>query len=816
MAIYKQDIVNINLESGSIFRSFLNKSIGHKDDDADRFGVRVFRDGEAVDLSGLSCQAVFMAPNGVNIALTSYGTVSGNVAYVTLPPACYDYEGQFCLAIKLVGGGVTSTVRIVDGMVERTGTSGAVTPTGAVPTYQEILSVYDDMVAATAAANLALAEEFDATKAYPSGKLLINDGNLYRLTADHAAGTTWANTSKVSTNFGDEVSGLKSALAHNIDILDYKLGNVDFVYNSVDISIAYTGGVQGTVGSAINITSTASYKYVIITPVEEKEIYIFTIPQTTSGNYPYYVYATDDNGIILDRFAPVPGTAGTNEYWVIAPVGCKKFYFMYKSSETTQAAKIIKYSDLQGQIDGKSDENMVTLVRDYIAENFDNYDFPIDTSIQTSQTGGLQGELGGSINVTSSSSYKYVNFTVESGDLVRISIPQTTSNSYPYYIFGLDSLDKIIMQDAPMKAVAGVYSYIIPVLDDIKKMYVMYKAGETSQNIAITKYTKQASLEALRDGIADTGMATVIEHNLNRRCLNFSFITDTHANGYENAVCRASKNIELYKRVSNTEMLDFACHGGDVISAYGTSRNDYLKEYIKYFKDYNGFTVPLYFAKGNHENNAEEGYSAEMALSMSQYYMIAQQRNYGKVVVNPEAPYDGYYYVDIDDIKIRLIVLNMFRDPTGGTSMNVGTKQTNWFYNTALNFQSKETPTDWNVLVVSHFHYSDTNDITKIMQAFNDKGTTYGSYTFASGTGGYLIAHIHGHAHADLYSNEYGYNQIGVRRGFANIIRYNTEEEYCFDVFTVDTVEKKLYETRFGTGDSREYTWGEVSDIVTE
>ena len=110
MAVYKSDIVNVNLESGSIFRNFLNNSIGYKDDDADRFGIRAFRDGVPVDLSGMSCQAVFMAPNGVKIALTSYGNVSGNEAYVTLPPACYDYEGQFCLAIKLVGGGVTSAV----------------------------------------------------------------------------------------------------------------------------------------------------------------------------------------------------------------------------------------------------------------------------------------------------------------------------------------------------------------------------------------------------------------------------------------------------------------------------------------------------------------------------------------------------------------------------------------------------------------------------------------------------------------------------------------------------------------------------------
>ena len=146
MALFHQDIADIDLESGSIHRSFLNHSIGTADSAANRFGVRVFRKGNPVDLSGVSCQGFFRNSRGENIALTSYGTVSGNVAFVTLPQACYNYSGNFTLSIKLVGSGVTGTMRIVDGVVDNTNTSGAVAPTGSVPTYQEILSVYDEMV----------------------------------------------------------------------------------------------------------------------------------------------------------------------------------------------------------------------------------------------------------------------------------------------------------------------------------------------------------------------------------------------------------------------------------------------------------------------------------------------------------------------------------------------------------------------------------------------------------------------------------------------------------------------------------------------
>lgn len=146
MAIYHEDIVDIELESGNIHRSFAKHSIGSGDAAANRFGVRVLRAGVAVALAGVVCQGYFRNANGENIALTSHGTIAGNVAYVTLPQACYNVEGNFTLSLKLVGGGVTGTMRIVDGVVDNTGTTGAVAPTGSVPTYQEVLAVYEEMV----------------------------------------------------------------------------------------------------------------------------------------------------------------------------------------------------------------------------------------------------------------------------------------------------------------------------------------------------------------------------------------------------------------------------------------------------------------------------------------------------------------------------------------------------------------------------------------------------------------------------------------------------------------------------------------------
>lgn len=145
MALYKEDIVDIDLAKDRLHRSFLPHSIGTGDVAANRFGIRVFRNGEEESLTGCSCFGYFRDPMGNNIALTSHGTIDGNLAYITLPQACYNYDGQFTLAIKLIGGGVTGTMRIVDGVVDNTNTGGAVAPTETVPTYTEVLAVYDQM-----------------------------------------------------------------------------------------------------------------------------------------------------------------------------------------------------------------------------------------------------------------------------------------------------------------------------------------------------------------------------------------------------------------------------------------------------------------------------------------------------------------------------------------------------------------------------------------------------------------------------------------------------------------------------------------------
>lgn len=141
MAVYRENIIDIELETGTLHRSFLNHSVGEGDSSGNRYGVRVFRNGSPVNLTGVTVLGYFIRPDETTIIIQ--GATNGNEAYVVLANACYAKEGNFSLAIKLSGGGVTGTMRIVDGTVINTTTDAVYDPGGVVPDINELMAVIE-------------------------------------------------------------------------------------------------------------------------------------------------------------------------------------------------------------------------------------------------------------------------------------------------------------------------------------------------------------------------------------------------------------------------------------------------------------------------------------------------------------------------------------------------------------------------------------------------------------------------------------------------------------------------------------------------
>ena len=166
MANYREDIVSIELTGGNIHRAFMQKTIGGGDDRANRFGVRVYRNGEPEQMTG-SCFGLFIRADGATVAIEN-GTISGNLAYVTLPEACYAVEGVFTLAIKITYGGEKVTMRIVDGVVSRTSTDVAVDPGTIIPSVEALIEEIENVKETIPQDYTELSTGFDA-------KYLIND-----------------------------------------------------------------------------------------------------------------------------------------------------------------------------------------------------------------------------------------------------------------------------------------------------------------------------------------------------------------------------------------------------------------------------------------------------------------------------------------------------------------------------------------------------------------------------------------------------------------------------------------------------------------
>lgn len=144
MAIYKRNIRNIELDGGMVIREILPYPLCKGDDLADLFGVEVLQNGEPVDLTDVSCTGYFIRQDEATVVVS--GTVIGNTAWVILPESCYVKEGHFSLAVTLNGGGVTGTMRIIDGMVAKTTTDTIVDPGTLVPSIEDLIQAIDDAI----------------------------------------------------------------------------------------------------------------------------------------------------------------------------------------------------------------------------------------------------------------------------------------------------------------------------------------------------------------------------------------------------------------------------------------------------------------------------------------------------------------------------------------------------------------------------------------------------------------------------------------------------------------------------------------------
>lgn len=854
MAVYKRDLANIELESGTIFRSFMGNTIGSGDNNANRFGVRVFRNGQPVDLTGCSCQGIFINAEGTPIALTSYGTVSGNVAYITLPPACYNVEGNFTLAIKLVGDGITGTMRIVDGIVSNTGTNGAVAPTGSVPTYQEIIAQFDEMQAATEAAELVNEKAFRTIAAFTDGtKNLVDPGEL--ITADLQNGVVVDGTHYV-TGYIPVEEGETYVFSGNCMKGTYENAFYDeakdFISRDFGKVITVPSGAmfmrvefQETVGiDEVRVMIEKGDKPGVYTPYLQTDE-VETVESLVSGGsgnrhlawQAGLTYNSETGEAASDTdYKRVSTPEGTwNEFrsgcTLTIASGARAVVYRYdmeshafigqsgwKTGSVYLPAKYA-YKFVLGAVGDSLGE---TLTEGYS----ENYAFTVPTIMDyITEIRAGQNEMKSAEGIVAlewQADLAYVSATgepAENRNTARISTPAdvyyeseigfeaSVDAGYRYYVYkyaktahtfvgteGWITGRKHLNPDYAYKIVfAKTDNTEMDVLDTYH--FQLAETAEDTEGGALKKYAGQIRAtvtEAMADRDPDT--------------LSVVFVTDSHYSGSYDT----REHMDIAAEMATLMGADFLIHGGDVINGYAESRLANKEYFAPMMENMKKTTRPVMYALGHHElygvGRAAQYMNDPTAMTVADVIGMwgKDTRWIGDVHYSSDK---SSYYFDVNGV--RVIVIN-----SCATTSTVG------FTSTETELVT-EALTNCTLPVVFFAHTP-----TRASVNWNGQNVTNGGdmETIIKGYDN-VLAYVHGHTHWDNIVKCSDLDFPFISTCCSLPVRINTEEEgceegtptsydraigtiteYCIDIinFHPDTGKVNLF--RFGCGTDRSYT----------
>ena len=149
--ITNADIIDIDLTSGTVNRSFTDHVLCKGDVKANYYGARLYNNGEPIHVQGTpTVTGYFLRPDHNTVLLTGEfvddaTSNQGMLTGVILSQECYAYAGQFQLAIVVswtsAYGTQTHTVRVIDGTIIETHPGGTVVPGNALPGINDLLYI---------------------------------------------------------------------------------------------------------------------------------------------------------------------------------------------------------------------------------------------------------------------------------------------------------------------------------------------------------------------------------------------------------------------------------------------------------------------------------------------------------------------------------------------------------------------------------------------------------------------------------------------------------------------------------------------------
>lgn len=306
-----------------------------------------------------------------------------------------------------------------------------------------------------------------------------------------------------------------------------------------------------------------------------------------------------------------------------------------------------------------------------------------------------------------------------------------------------------------------------------------------------TQFLTYDGLDDIGQELLKTARETVLALNKTHRCTNFIYFTDPHLSAedqlYQTDTITAEPSLKMVASLAKERWADAVFCGGDVINAYNSDFSMALERFSELADLLKDVNIPVYFCKGNHDDNMKV--SADHRLTNGIWSAITKPWQKG-AEYNPEHMDGGYFYVDLPN-DVRVFVWNQFDSDSSWNDTNPGTTavQSGWF---------REKLSDNKTLVTMlHNPESGATSSHSMAEEYADSACV-----------------INAHTHADALT-EGTVPKFTVGRSFAvtkvTNLSHTVDEganKYCVSIFSIDTVNKIVYETRIGRGESRQATYG--------
>lgn len=323
-------------------------------------------------------------------------------------------------------------------------------------------------------------------------------------------------------------------------------------------------------------------------------------------------------------------------------------------------------------------------------------------------------------------------------------------------------------------------------------------------------------------------------------CTSFALIADLHWSH------NAQKSPALLKKVMDDCGIPYYFNAGDTVASAPFCDPEFIRlEFEESRAAFKAIEDKCLMSIGNHDgvystfeepNDYKENLTKEERFAyFYQWATVYKNRVFGEDY--------SYYYADDKKNKIRYVVLNTHdipsdeKDENGFAKYNVFSQyqirqtQLNWFAHVALDVPDNS----WSVVLCSHendsadegYHTANRDLLVGVINAFKTRGKFEGktdlpekSWCNASisvdytNRGGNFIVWVAGHMHEDRMVERDGIVSVCTDSdscGWASMVKplhdLGTTAEHRFDVFTINKKEKKVYITRIGFGEDREFRY---------